>query len=496
MLALSSSHLPAFAGSGRPPDGEARSAGAPPSTVILPNGVRLISASKAGVDWTTFELAFPLGAAGDPPGKAGLARVAGLVAKALVEQAQGGVERDSSEPRVLARSGGLLSVETGARATALRGGVAGEHLDVVMRAMLRALATASPGESEVRRAIEQVIAEDDASRVDDRAIAESELGRLLAGPASGGRRRAAIEELATITPEDVRAVLRQKLRGGDLVLGLATTLAHPEVVQRAAGWVEPIPAGRDARPGPLEAPRPKRGRHLVLIDRPARSEPGPAEAAGQLASLGRPTAELTFGHVLSDDDRAGSSGWALTAANAAIGGATTARLLRTLARREAIPAPAAATWLESGDTPYFAGGLSAPSDELADRLSEVLRELEELHARGLSAEELQLGSALADARASALRADPRAAITLAVFGQLDPACARRCEEPWSQATLAEPSRSAAVDRAARALARTEDLVVVVVAVVTPELERALSRLPGFDGVSISSYGDVTLPPRW
>src|SRR5262245_41907237 len=95
----------------------------PSSEVKLPSGATLIQVPRRA-PWTSFAIALPFGSDADPPGKAGLARAAGL---ALAEHIQSFASGDS--PRGFERMGAIVDARTGRSATILLGGAPADRAE-------------------------------------------------------------------------------------------------------------------------------------------------------------------------------------------------------------------------------------------------------------------------------------------------------------------------------------------------------------------------------
>ncbi len=164
-----------------------------------------------------------------------------------------------------------------------------------------------------KRELEQVIRETRAdivdSRNDDRSLAARAFRRtLFAGHPYGRPAGGTLETLGALTAESAVAAYRGALVRGNLVLGAAGDITAPELARIVADRLGGIPDG-PSRALPIAEPVGPKGRHLLIVDKPARSQ-----TQIYIGALGM--------HP-SDRDHT-----ALLVANTIFGGTFTARLMR------------------------------------------------------------------------------------------------------------------------------------------------------------------------
>lgn len=430
-------------------------------------GAEILLLRRGVVPWSSFRVALRFGAALDPPGRVGLARVAGLVIAAGLE-----ASASSEGPRLLGRLGARIDVETGQTSTMISGGVPSEHLDQAMSSIIDALAHPSITEPILKRA--QTRANEERARElgDDRLRAGIEVRkRLFGGPAvrANASPSPTFHErpaLTSITADDVRALLERQVHAESVVIGVNEGAPHrADLEVRAAKWGGALPRGRTGKAESV-FPRSARaglGRRIVIIDKPDASE-----------------AHVVIGHLIdrpSDPIRTP----ALLAVNAVLGGSFSSRLSRVLVERHHL----VPLVISSVEPPAIGAMISiwfpAPPALAPRALRIALEELKTLARSGLDDDEIDLGRAYAAGRAALELRDParqvRAAVTARLLGL-------GAESPESLPEEIAKIGAGEMRAALAALIGSDDFVIAVVASATPALQAELAAISGVKDVSI------------
>jgi zinc protease len=432
-------------------------------SVTLDGGPEVILLHRGRVPWVSFRIALRMGSAQDPAGKSGLARIAGIVLRDAIRETD-----DKDEPRMVERMGLVVDVETGLVSTAIFGGVPAEHFEDAMKRILGVLAKPPSSDSDVRGAIARALEERQAAIADDRRLAEGEARRAIYGAHAYGRPpRGDARELALSSSEDVRSLFRRALRRESIVVALALGAALPSADVKAliASASSEIAPGKAADAEPLARVEALKGRRLIIVDKPDRRE------VNILASTLAPGAR---------DPRASAA----LAANAAIGGALSARLERTLGAK--IQATALSTLFLAPESGVFTVWVTADPKKVQQAVRAALDEMGNIAKNSLSEQEVALGRSYAAARAQLELRDPARALSAIVAARMMGLAA---DHPGSLVQAIQKLSDEDVKREARAMAAPEAAALVVVASATSQLQAELARIPGIKQVSIVSSDD-------
>jgi zinc protease len=329
----------------------------------LPNGLRVIVTRTGAVPLATAVLAVHGGAATDPAGAPGLAKLAGrLAAFGRATAAEGA--RDAAYGDL----GLSADVEVHDAATTLTlSGLADalpQGLALLAEGVVRPPTLSARDVVDARRAIADDVAEaqGDLDELTDAALEAAVLGRPRSVPAAGLRRSAILGRYAQLFRPD-NAVL---IVTGDVDPALVLALA----AERFGGWRAP-PAPRPTAPVAAAAPH---GRQ-VLVDLPG--SPLVEVAVGARAAgrrdAARPAAEL---------------------ANSAIGGSYTARLSRKIRVERGLTYDVTSTLSDRGGTGLFSARAETDPRAAPEVAQLMLAEIRALAARGPDAEELAARKAL------------------------------------------------------------------------------------------------------
>lgn len=389
---------------------------------------------RIGPDWAELRIALRGGADDDPPHKSGLAHVAALVLETRLERLDPGAEVQ------LGRLG--IAVRAGAPASRIER-LALDAIDALSRPLI---------DSEVDAAVASAA---DARRrfVDhDRALAQAELIRTLFGEETGRNPLGSVEELAKITRDDVASFVHRhwSAEGTRIILaGRFDERLRERILARAARLERPTDRKR-ARRAPSEA----EGTRVVLIDKPDRRR-----------------AFVLFGKALV------AGGPAAAAADAAIGGALTARATEVLRRT-----PASAEYAFSRlHQDYWSLSVWSAPDQISETVARLMAMQKAIAGVGLTEQEILLGKRTAASRHLLSGADAASAADAAARAWIVPS--EQIISPKIYLDL-EPKKIAA---AAKLLAKEDRLVVIIVASATADLLGKLVQIPGVGDVKVVRY---------
>jgi zinc protease len=436
--------------------------GPPVASKRLDNGIELLQIDRGLVPLIHFRIAVRLGSAFDPPNKSGLARVATLVIESHLMTLS-----SSDEPRTIERLGVDLAAETGVASAVFYGSVQSENADRAMPLILEGIVHPPSSENATKNAIARALDERQQALADDRSLADHEVKRMLFRAHAYGRApRGDVRDIASITADDVLAIVRRQVRGESMILAIAGA-SLGNLSDRAKQWTDSVPKGKaadmDLGPGP-DRPR---GRKIVLIDKPERRR-----------------AEVCVGQLIpgAPDPR----GPAMLAARAALGGSFSSRLLRALDGKQHIALLPVARLDEERTASAFEIAFSAEPSKLPQAVRALFDELGAIEKKGLTEEEMRFGRAYASARAQLELRDPdralRAVVAARILG-LDPLA------PFALGHTIDGTGDDELRSGVRLVAAPEDLAIAVVASVTPRLQAELAALPGVKEVSIVSWED-------
>ena len=228
---------------------------------------KILVESSSVLPLVDVEIAFGAGSLRDPVGKEGLAQLTSQ----LVRRGPLGISSDRFEER-LAGLGARMAVDASMRAirfraTALRrslGPLLELLADVVWHPALRARDFAKLK----RQAEASLLARLD----DDQTVGAVHLReRLFAGHPYARSTTGSAQSLRRITLEDVKRFYARYLQKGAFIVGMAGDISRDEAEARVASF---FPSSRSTMNGKADVPatRLRRGRHVVIVDKPERAQ--------------------------------------------------------------------------------------------------------------------------------------------------------------------------------------------------------------------------------
>jgi len=264
----------------------------------------LIAEPSQALPLVSFSVTFRAGAVHDPPGRAGLAQLAGR----MLRRGAGELSAEQIEARVDAM-GAELSASVGLGSTSL-------SVDVLKRSVgsaveLVALLCGKPrfDDAQLRRECAQTVSEIELARDDDSFLAGRALRHHLLGEHPHARDPSGVRVgLEAVTRQELVAFHARHFCRANVVVTVCGDVTLTEAQQLHDTVLECLPEGA-ATPYPSADPVAHSGRHLVIVDKPERTQ-----TQMVLGSLGC--------HPREEDHTA------LWVANTAFGGTFTSRLMQ------------------------------------------------------------------------------------------------------------------------------------------------------------------------
>lgn len=250
------------------------------------------------------EVVFRRGSLTDPEGKEGLTRLTA----GLMRRGPRGITADAFD-ELLEGLGATLGVSVSAEAVRVQGAVLRRNLPQYLELIGRILVQPALRPADFSRLRRKSVAELVELRDHDRALAALAFRRALYGAHPYGRPVSGrIETVSAITRADVVAQHQRLVRAGGMLIGVAGDVTEEALRPLLEAAFADIPSGR--LPAVTRAlPRGKRGVHVVVVDKPQRTQ-----TQLYMGSLGI---------AITDPDY-----HALLVANTAFGGTFTSRLMK------------------------------------------------------------------------------------------------------------------------------------------------------------------------
>jgi zinc protease len=268
-------------------------------------GVLLVEESHA-LPLVSIVVSLRSGSAFDPIGKEGVARIVGR----MLRRGCVGMKAHAIEDAI-DRLGGEISIDLTTSSLSVQGQVIGRNLDPFIDLFARLLGTPEFPLDELERLKRETAAEILEARDNDRALAQKFFRQsVFAGHPYGRSSHGTLASVEAIGEADVRAFYAKHFTRANLVLGFAGDVTLDQARAVAARLVAKLPAGAKVA-DPVPPPAAIKGRHLVLVDKPDRTQT-------QILLGGMGTSPHDDDHV------------ALSVANAIFGGSFTSRLMKAV----------------------------------------------------------------------------------------------------------------------------------------------------------------------
>jgi zinc protease len=282
----------------------ARATARMPVRFTLDGGALGLLEPSHDVPLVSFVVALRSGASADPEGKSGLARVA----MRMLRRGYEGMTSEQIDFRIDAL-GAEVGVDTSASTVAIHAQVIARNVEAFIDLLARMLSTPTFPDDELQRLKRESIAEVVDARDSDRVVAQKAFQRtLFEGHPYGRNAGGTTASIASIEAADVRAFYARYVVQSNIVIGISgdVTADHAPILARRL--IAGLSPGQPA-PDDVTEPVLRPGRHLLLVDKPQRSQ------TQMLVG--------TLGTSPHDDDHV-----PLTIANAIFGGTFTSRLMR------------------------------------------------------------------------------------------------------------------------------------------------------------------------
>jgi len=398
----------------------------------------------------------------DPDGLTGLARMLG----GLLKRGARGQSPTALDER-LGDLGARLSVQTGFHSTRLGGVVLARNLDAYVALVAEILQNPALRAGDLARAKRETLSALRQSRDDDRYLAGRVFRTSVYQDHPYGRATAGSErDIRRIKRPALQGLHEQVLRRSNIFFAVSGAVTPERVQKLVAEHFGSIPKGRLAGPR-LKTPRPPRGRQVIVVDKPGRSQ-----------------CQMYIGTLAS---RIGDADFdALSLGNAIFGGAFTSRLTQSIRGDRGWSYGASSRLHLSQQRAPWAMWTHPATEYASECAAEQLRLLDEWVEHGVKAKELSfvkryiINGHCFDLDTASKRLSAR--VEAEVFG-IDPA--------W---TWRLPARLRAVRRAdvnaaiKKRISRRDQSIVVVGS--ADELSGRFAELPGGESVRTVPYTEV------
>ncbi len=251
-------------------------------------------------------VALRTGSAFDPIGKEGVSRITGR----MLRRGCVGMKAHAIEDAI-DRLGGEVSIDLSTSSLALHAQVIGRNVEPFIDLLARLLGTPEFPLDELERLKRETAAEILETRDNDRALAQRFFRQtVFPGHLYGRGSQGTLASVEAIHEADVRACYALHFTRANTVLGFAGDVTLTQARALGSRLLAKLPVGSPIS-DPVPAPAPIKGRHLVLVDKPDRTQT-------QILIGG-------IGTAPNDDDHV-----PLSVANAIFGGSFTSRLMKAV----------------------------------------------------------------------------------------------------------------------------------------------------------------------
>lgn len=400
------------------------------------------------------------GAIADPDGKDGVCRFAAR----MLRRGADGMNAQQIEAAI-DRLGAELALDVGPSTISLHGQVIRRNLEPFVHLITRILGQPTFAEEEIARLRRETTAELIESRDSDRALANLAFRRALFDGHPYSRSAAGrTSTVAGITRDDVVSAYKKHYVRGDLVVGFAGSINEEEARRSALAIATCVPEGPRV---PMKPPEPtvRRGRHLVFVDKPERTQ-----TQTLIGSLG------TWPH---DPDH-----FPLVAATAVFGGTFTSRMMREIRSKRGWSYGTSARLSIERRRHAFTMSAAPGATDCAPCIELELQMLEDLVSNGITQEELTfIQSYLVRSHAFEVDTAPKRlgqAVEVELL-ELPPSYHSQYVDHVKAVTL-EGANSAA-----RSRLTASDVVVIVVGTASETLEAVKSKIPDLASTTVVPF---------
>ncbi|HJL16824.1 MAG TPA: pitrilysin family protein [Sandaracinaceae bacterium LLY-WYZ-13_1] len=403
------------------------------------------------------------GALADPDGREGLTRMTAR----LMRRGPRGTKAEAFD-ETLDALGSTLGVTVGTEYVRFQGSVLRRNLEAYLALLGRILVRPALRADDFARLKRRSLAELVAVRDHDRVLAARAFRRGLFGKHPYGRPvTGTLDSLDAVSRAEVQAHHAALVRAGDAMIGVAGDVSEEALRPMLERAFADVPEGRVAKIR-RRAPRARRGRRVIVVDKPQRSQT-------QLY-VG------TLGLKMGDPDH-----YALLVANTGFGGTFTSRLVKAVRSERGWSYGAGSRVMADRQREAWTMWTHPAAEQLVDCLRLELDLLDAWVARGLTGDEVKrskrylIKSHAFDLETAAKRLDPQ--LETAFYG---------LPSDWHGGFVRHVrgvSRADAHAAVKRHLS-PDDLTIAMVATVDDRLLGSLSALPGVRSVSTVRYDEL------
>ncbi len=263
-------HAPSAQAEPPGPEGGASSSAVPaarPTKLVGDGGAVAYLVESHELPLVDISISFRSGSTFDPAEKRGLAR---MFARMLRRGAVGYTADVIEE--TIDRYGGELSVDTSTSTINIHAQVIRRNLEPFLKLVTAVIAHPTFPEDELGRLRREAVAELIEARDSDRSLATKFFRKAVFGDHPYGRGSSGTtKSIPGITRDDVVAFHAKHFRRGNVVLGIAGDVTRDDVEKLILPLVTALPDGA-AIVDPTPAPTMTKGRRLVFVDKPARTQ--------------------------------------------------------------------------------------------------------------------------------------------------------------------------------------------------------------------------------
>lgn len=233
----------------------------------IDNGMRVLLEESHALPLVDVELTLRTGSVHDPRGREGLTRLAWR----MVRMGTRG-QRSHELEEAIARLGARLVVETSTSYVRLHGSVIRRNLTPFVELLSRLVLSPAFRVADLAQVKRETIADLVSRRDNDRALAARAYRTLLFGDHPYSRSVVGTaQSIRRIRREHVAAHHRRHLVGSNVVLGFAGAVGVDEALALVDRTFSRLPRGRAPKEQTI-TPRARRGRHVLVVDKPERTQ--------------------------------------------------------------------------------------------------------------------------------------------------------------------------------------------------------------------------------
>ncbi len=229
--------------------------------------MKLFVESSAKLPLISIAIGFRSGSTFDPPGKEGLSRITAR----MLRRGCAGYDADAIEESI-DRLGGEFGADTAPSSTSVHAEVISRQAGPFLALATKLIGSPTFPEEELGRLLREAKAELIEARDSDRTLAARAFRRtLFAGHPYGRRVAGTLESLDRIGVDDVRAHYQRHYTQKNAVVAISGDVTDKVAREIAEQLLSALPTGDEIDDG-VKEPTPARGRRLVIVDKPERTQ--------------------------------------------------------------------------------------------------------------------------------------------------------------------------------------------------------------------------------